>query len=1339
MSRDRPPARTSRARNATVMFADISGFTALGERLDPEEVIGIINGCFERLEAIVYAQGGAIDEYLGDCVKAVFGLSLTAGDGASLAVSAALAMREAVARYNVDRGIEPPLGIHIGLSTGPVATVPTGSEGHNKTCVMGEAARVASSLEDASERGQIFVGPATRAATERAFAYQPVETARTDGLAVYELLGPIPRSERKRASERRGATIMFADLIGTDDIAPDASGLEVEMGSLFDQLRGAIVEYGGVVNQYTGDGVMGLYGIPNAIEEAPKQALNSALRIRELVRRYAAEKRVPLSVHIGVNSGFVIAGEIGGTVRRSFTGVGDTVNMSARIKEAAPGGEIYVGPETHRLTQEHFQFEALEEMRFKGKKKLVPVHRLASQAPRVHRRDGEHGGRRIFSNLVGRDADLERLHAMTARLAGGSGGAVSLVAEAGLGKTRLLTEALAKVDRARVTVVPARSISIGANLAFHPFVDLLRGWASIEEQDGASEALAKLERALGVMGDARAEVLPFVATLLGLPLAGPDAERIAAMDGDAIEKLVTKSLRDLLEAIARARPTIIVMEDVHWADRSSVSLLESVLGLALRVPILFCLVTRPYFAESGDYVLAAARRDLGDRHVEIALQPLTARDIEDLIQNLLDIEDLPDAVRATITEKAGGNPFFIEEVVRELVDGGAISEVDGRFRVTSKIVDVVIPSTVQEVIMVRIDRLDESKRHVLQLASIIGRSFSYGVIAELVDRARTLPDDLGELRDKQILVEKGPRWDVAIGERTIAEELEYTFKHALAQETIYSSILQQTCKELHGRVAGAIESRFADRLKEFFGTLSYHYLHAEDLPKAESYSFRAGEEAARAGASREALQHFRVAARLDLELHGAQGDPQHRERIEKNIGLALMNTGRLPESLPHFDRAMEYLGERVPGSALAVQGKFALDLAAVVADMFLLRAFRRQRSGSEEDREFFEILNARARASVTSDPRRIFYDNIGGVRRMNRIGAQAFEPACPMYAVAGGMFSFSGLSFGLARRFLARAQACRTPGRPSDAFDCRSLEFTINYLAGRWRDEDVLEPGFVDEAIRNGLFWDVQNYLGLACDRLQRQGRFREARRHLDKLAELRDVYEFAFAGTNHDGESAMFHLERRDLDAARASVERYLTGREEYALCVLGLGTKAKILTHAGDDAGAAQALDAAQEILARSDVPPWHTSAYALARLQHDVAAVAASHGAADRARLARARKSCRHALAITRTVASQRTEALRLAGTLSWHAGNGRAARRWWSESIGHGSALGARPELARTWLEVARHLPPTEKLGGVHVAVYRRRATAAFEELELPWDLAQADAESRVEAVVAGPAL
>lgn len=173
--------RTAQTRRATVMFADISGFTALGERLDPEQVIGIINGCFERLEAIVYAHGGAIDEYLGDCVKAAFGLTLTAGDGASHAVAASMAMRDAIAQYNVDRGIEPPLGIHIGLSTGPVATVPTGSEGNNKTCVMGEAARIASALEDASERGQIFVGPDTRSATESDYAYRAVEAEGAHG------------------------------------------------------------------------------------------------------------------------------------------------------------------------------------------------------------------------------------------------------------------------------------------------------------------------------------------------------------------------------------------------------------------------------------------------------------------------------------------------------------------------------------------------------------------------------------------------------------------------------------------------------------------------------------------------------------------------------------------------------------------------------------------------------------------------------------------------------------------------------------------------------------------------------------------------------------------------------------------------------------------------------------------------------------------------------------------------------------------------------------------------------------------------------------------------------
>ena len=1319
-----------RTRRATVMFADISGFTALGERLDPEEVIGIINGCFEKLETIVYAHGGAIDEYLGDCIKAAFGLTLTAGDGAQHAVQAALAMRDAVASYNVERGIEPPLGIHIGLSTGSVATVPTGSAGNNKTCVMGEAARLASRLEDESERGQIFVGPETRAATLSAFAYRPIpfEDATGNVPFVYELLGVTPASTRRRESERRPATIVFADLIGTDHIAGDARGLEREMGELFEQLRAAVVEYGGIVNQYTGDGVMALFGIPNAIEDAPRQALNSALRMRELVERYAEANRVPLSVHIGVNTGLVIAGEIGGSIRKSFTGVGGTVNMSARIKEAAPPGGIYLGPETHRLTREHFEFEALEPMSFKGKVQRMAVYRLASRTRRVHRPNASEG-RRIFSNLVGRDEDLATLAHCFAEVRDGRGGAVSLIAEAGLGKTRLLIEALALVDRRQVAVLTARSVSIGEGLSFHPFVDLLRGWASIEEHDSETVALAKLEGAMVVLQEAAAEAFPFVATLLGLRPPGGEAERIADMDGDAVEKLVTKSLRDLLSAIARSKPTILVMEDVHWADRSSVNLLESMLPLARTVPLMFCLVTRPDFAESGESVVAAARRELGPVHTEVALQPLGAGDVDHLIRNLLDIDDLGESVRATIIGKTGGNPFFIEEVVRELVDAGAVVESEGRFRATDRIEHVVIPSTVQEVIMVRIDRLDESKRHILQLASVIGRSFSYGVIAELLDQAQSLPADLRLLRDKQILTERKVNWEVAVGDRTMLEELEYMFRHALAQETIYSSVLQQTRKVLHAQVGAAIESRFNDRLKEFYGILSWHFLRAEDLRKAEDYSFRAGEEAARAGAAREALQHFRDAARLDLQIHADQGDAAHRGRIEKNIALALMNIGQLPESLPHFDRALVYLGERIPRGPVEVQARFAANLAAVLADLFILRAARGLRSGTERDREFFDILNARARASVTSDPRRIFYDNIGGVQRMNGIDSATFGPACAMYAVAGGMFSFSGLSFGVARRFLARAVDCRKEGSLGDSFDCRALEFTIGYLEGNWRDDDLLPSDLLDEAVRNGRFWDVQNYLGLACDRLQRQGRFAEAQEHFARLAELRDTYEFKFAGTNHDGESAMCHLERRELGEARAAVERYLDGRNEYALRVLGLGTRARILTHLGDRSGAAGALEEAENILGSSAViPPWHASAHAVARLLFDVEEAAGTSGPRRAVALRRAAGSRKRALSVTRTVASQRTEALRLAGTSCWLENRRSAAFRYWSRSIRCGEKLGARPELARTWLEVGRRLDSRQELDGVAGPEYRRRAERAFVELDLCWDLASATAES-----------
>jgi class 3 adenylate cyclase/tetratricopeptide (TPR) repeat protein len=1322
--------------DATVMLADISGFTALSEKLDPERVTDIVNACFERLEAIVLAHGGIIDEYLGDCVKAVFGFSPATARPTLHAVQAALEIRDAVAAFNLDHDLPSPLGVHVGLDTGHTIGAVMGRPDEDDFLVMGETARTAALLEDASERGEIFVGAATHAATAAEFEYRPRPPVSLDregsSVLVYELVGRKAARRALRQSERRYATIMFAEVFGFGELSSHMgpTALAELVTTCFGDLRGVVERHGGVVDKYLGDGLMALFGIPNAIEDAPKQAINAAIEMRAHVARFADARELQLAVHVGINTGLVIAGEIGGRVKRDFSAIGDTVNLASRLKDAAPRGAVYAGVETHRHTEDDFEYTAVAPLVLKGKERPVPAFELASTTTRLHRTTGRRAGRMVYSEMVGRDAELETLRGAITALAAGHGSVVTLVGEPGMGKTRLVSEATVVAEELGVAVVLARSLAVGETLSFHPFIDLFRQLAGIDENEPETQALRKLENAItGLVPDVAADAFPFVATLMGYRLSGPDADRIAAIEGDSLEKLIAKSVREVFQALGERRPTIVVFEDLHWIDRTSLNLLEMLVPLVHRQPLLFLHVQRPHFAETGERLLRVVRDRLADRHREIQLHGLEAQHSEALVQSLLNIEDMPRALRTVIAQKAEGNPFYIEEVVRSLIDQGAIEYHDDRFTVTDKIDTVVIPSTIQDVIMARVDRLDESKRQLLQVASVIGRNFYHRIIAAILE-SEGLDDDLAQLKEKQMLVERRKRWELAVGERTFGEELEYVFQHALAQETIYASLLHKTRKANHLRVAETIEALFADRLAEFFGTLSYHYGRAEQLEQAEVYSFKAGEESARAGASSEALRYFREAARLYGQIHAEGGDPRRKGLLEKNVGLALLNTGELTESIGHFDRALTWFGERVPKSNLGLQGKGAADLVAVLFDLFVLRGRRRLRPGSDRDREFFEIMNARARASVTSDPKRIFFDNIGGVRRMNAIEPTAFAEACGLYAVAGGMFSFSGMSFSVSRRFLELAKGCVASGNLSDEFDCRHLEFTINYLEGQWDRNDLLDDELIERCIRHGLFWDVQTYLGLACDRLFRQGSFAAAERHIERLAELRDVYGYEFAASNRDGELAMLLLEEGKLEAALVTVERYHSARHETPLKVLGLGTKAKAQLLAGDRGGAHTTLAEARAIVAGADViPPWHLSAFAAAELGHAVAGVeeARARGDVPAATARRARAARRAAVGIARKVAVQRVEIYRLAGTLSWVLDRRAEALRWWDRSLAEGERLRAAPELSRTHAEIARRLGEAGTrylvVAGRDAQTHATLARRAFETLGLEWDLAR----------------
>ena len=1090
----------------------------------------------------------------------------------------------------------------------------------------------------------------------------------------------------------------------------DAADLMRLTNRCLDVMQEEVVRFGGYPIKRIGDCLMAVFGAPEAIENAPHAAVNAAIEMRTRVLRFAEQEKLELNIHTGVHTGKVAVGIQGGI----YDAFGNTVNLASRLESKAPSGRIYVGPSTYHATRDDFEYRATKPLDLKNVKKPIRAYEVLSGHEQVYRRLREREG--VHSGLVGRQAELGTLLQALRALADGRGGIAAVLGDAGLGKSRLVAEMLALEEAKGATRLEARSLAIGKDLPFHPFQDLLKRLAEITVEDDEQAAGRKLEAAVAARLPAEVgDVFPFVARLMNMRLTGPHAERVAGIAGEALEALIFKSVRDLLLALSRTRPLILVFEDLHWADESSAKLLHALLRLVLEAPILVVLVARADQLQNGRPVLEAARREFAARLVEVRLEPLTGRQSHQLLENLVSI-DLPQTARALICERSGGNPFYLEEVVRSLMEDDS----EG-FRHAEALEDALraVPGTIQELIMSRIERLPSSAQGLVQIAAVIGKSFPYRVIEVVTGREpRQLDWDLRRLVRREL-----------IKRQTVQGESEYVFTHALVQETIYEGTAKETRLALHGRVAETIEALFGERLSDYYGMLAYHYTRAENLGKAEDYLFKAGTVAACAAAPSEALRFFREASRIYLALHGGGGDPGRNALLEKNIGLALLHKGNLSESIDHFNTSLEFLGDRVPRSGTALTARFVIDLGVLLARLYLNRL---SGHGRPNDREVLEVRHNRARAQTTTDARRWVFDTIGSVRRLSETDPAAIDHACGMYAGAAALFAFSGISFGISWRFLAVAERLIRTGNVSDLIVYRTMRFVLHYLEGSWGDEVAIDDDLVEQGLRHGELWDVNTYLDLNCARKIRQGAWAEAERLLRKLNELADVYGYDFAASTEHGRRAFLLLEQRRLEEARDAIDVYDAGRYEETLNLWALGIRAKILTLLGDHEGGASTLAKASKMVVHSrQVPTYHLSAYFASRLLLDAARLETLLASGDRtaARVAarQARSSMRRAVRVAPKVATVRPEIYRLAGRVCWLLGRPRQATGWWMRSIDEGERLAAKPELARVYREVGQRMSTaggnSEGMNGLSPAAFLEKARALFAELRLEWDRAQ----------------
>jgi len=1127
--------------------------------------------------------------------------------------------------------------------------------------------------------------------------------------------------------ELKQVTVMFCDMVGFSRLSEQLGTEEAYaiMDQVYEILIHQVHDYEGTVNEMTGDGIMALFGAPIALEDAPQRALRSALSIHREISKFNDQEKmkIPIKMRIGIHTGPVVVGTLGNDLRVEFKAVGDTVNLASRMEGIAEPGTTYVTIKTFQLTEGLFQFETIGKKTVKGKEESIPVFKLLSDKGYAYRpRLGSE--RMIFSKMVGRDRKLDRLELQVMKAINGEGSIVNIIGEAGIGKSRLVAELKKREVMKRVALLEGRAISIGRNLSFYPIIDLLKQWARIREDDGEAMAYGRLEAAVrNLYPEKVGEILPFVATLMGMKLAGKYAERVKGIEGEALEKLILKNMRALLIKATELSPLVIVAEDLHWADTSTIELMESLFHLVETQRILFVNVFRPGNRETGDRIIASLKENLLIYYVELKLEPLDEKMSQALINNMLDIGELQHAVMGQIIQRAGGNPFFIEEVVRSFIDESVVVFKNGRFEVTEKIEEMVIPHKIIDVLMARIDRLEEETRKLLKVASVIGRNFFYRILKEVAKSIDDIDGKLLNLKELQL-----------IRERKRMEEVEYLFKHALVQEVAYESILRKKRKELHLKVAHSIERTFDKRLHEFYGMLAYHYSRAEDLDKAEDYLIRAGEEALRSSASSEALNYYQQGLRLYRQKYGDAAEPEKLATFEKNIALALYNKGQLESALEYFDRVLKRWGAWSPRNILIIAFKLMFDLVGVIITLYF-PSKKDRRVPEKRENEIFDLRYKKAVSLVHLDPEKCFIEFMSTLNKLSKFDITKIENGIGIWMSGSGLFSWTGISFKLSKKMLDYNKAIINKNDIKEVLYYDLFELLYQSFVGNWSDVKEYDHKLVELNLRIGEFWHVSTYLLFHGYINIGQGGFEKAEMIISKLWEISKDYG------NENGTEYWYTLKItmlilfRKLQEALKEVDEGIsfltqTGRETVTIYYLGFKAVIQVLLMDFDEAD--KTLRRTKELASRQiRLLPIYISSSLLGQFLLDLHLLEQSIVKNDESDIAKYSKktyqSGKRAIKNANKYAFDRTELCRLMGLYYWLIGKKKKAIGFWSKGIKEAERLGARVELARIYMEVGRRFREVKsrdlKLNGIREGEYLEKARILFEEMGIVHDQEQ----------------
>jgi serine phosphatase RsbU (regulator of sigma subunit)/predicted ATPase/class 3 adenylate cyclase len=882
-----------------------------------------------------------------------------------------------------------------------------------------------------------------------------------DRLARLAAATPPPLAAKVRAStnlagEQRNVTALFLDVSGSTAILQQLG--EQTWGELFTEVLNIfypiVYRYEAMIVRVQQDTLLAFFGVPVTHEDDPLRALSAAINLLETTLELAPVIRqkwgVEFGVRIGLSTGPIIINAVANDLKLEYQPVNHLINLASRIQTLVPVNTIAIAEETHQFVEPFVESSVYCVSNLEGHVGPICVYQVNRLSTDPEPARGILGQ---ASQLIGRQTELATLLQLGETVNAGLGRTVLILSDPGMGKTRLINEW--RVAMTQTYPEPgfqwfrARSQSYDRASAYHLLGELLNSILHLPPSTSTADTNSALESLILSMNVETNRVYPYLAHLLGLPLAGSDLETVHYLDPQALQAQILSAFQTLLLYEAHKKPTIILLEDLHWADPSSVELLLRLLPLCLTAPILFCLVSRFDRETHGWKLITSARELLQDSLAEIQLLPLTDKESLQLLRYLLRGENLPEQLHQQILANAEGNPLFLEEIIRMLISQGVLTPHDGGWKAEASSIESTVPASLQGLLLARIDRLPQETRNLLRVASVIGRSFQLSLLEQVLESGPLLSsvsslEAAGLLRVTQV-----------------RPELTYSFRHALVHEAIYASLLPEDRRMLHQRVGEGLEILFPTAKNELAPLLAAHFSTAGDRDRSGRYLSLAGDSALAAFANQEAENHYRNALLLCES-------PEKRASLLARLGEALFNQGKYASAAEEWQTA--------------------------------IKLYQAQQNQNEEAR--LTALASRAAWHAGDTPGSLRIAEAGLERLHQPFDSAGF--AALLHETARARY-FSGDHTGVVEMCQQALDIARRVGDVNVQADTLA---TMGLLAGQAPDEAIsaLEQAVELAETNNLLATAARAHVNLGTSLIRMRGDLRIARKHYWRAAEIQQI-----------------------------------------------------------------------------------------------------------------------------------------------------------------------------------------------------------------------------------------